>query len=69
MDRTIIVVSHAIELEPLARGLVELGHAVRQVSVRRLQCTVVDSLGLICAVGGHGKAQCGRVGGVRPREE
>jgi hypothetical protein len=33
MDRTIIVVPHAIELEPLARGLVELGHAVRQLSV------------------------------------
>ena len=57
MSRTLVVVPHAIELAPLVRGLVALGFEPRQASLGRLTCTLVDAMGLVLAIGGHGKAQ------------
>lgn len=57
MEQTIVVVPQAVELRPLVRGFQALGHEVRRASVGRLTCTFVDDLGLVLAVGGHGKAE------------
>jgi len=57
MEQTIVVVPQAIELQPFVRSLATMGYRGQGLTVGRLNCTSIDGLGLVCAVGGHGKTQ------------
>src|SRR5262245_44776128 len=54
---TLIVVPQAIELIPLAREIEGRGHAADRVQAGSLEAISVPGLGLLIALGGHGKAQ------------
>jgi adenosylhomocysteine nucleosidase len=57
MRRTLIVVPQREELDPFLRRLSQLGHVSSAADVGRIACFEVPSLGVVAAVGGHGKAQ------------
>jgi hypothetical protein len=48
------MVPHAEELAPLLREPERRSHAIHPMRVGRIECVVVDDLGMALAVGGHG---------------
>ena len=51
------MVPQAMELEPLLGALAAVGYRPRDLALGRLDCHCFDELGLLVAVGGHGKTQ------------
>lgn len=57
MTRVLIAVPQANELQPLLTAFERLGHPPQPIYLGSMQCFSIPSLGMIAAIGGHGKTQ------------
>src|SRR5260221_704920 len=55
--RALVVVPQSEELEPLVGALIAADCRLTSLNLGRLECHLVQELGLVFAVGGHGKTQ------------
>ena len=57
MASVLVAIPQENELQPFLRALAENGHPAEPLTVGRMACFAIPSLGIVSTIGGHGKTQ------------